>query len=266
MKNSFENKVVWITGASSGFGEELAYALVGYGAKVILSSRRVDILLELKKKLGKGKAEVLELDLVENSLFQAKVEEAISVFGYIDIIIHNAGLGQNALAMEAETSTEKLIMQVDYFSYTELTKCLLPHFIDRKSGQIVVVSGLMAYLNMPGRSTYAAAKAALVAYFGCMRAEIAQHKIDITVLIPGAMQTDLVNKAIIADGSVIKDGKKEIKGASIQMAAEQALKAVSAKKYQCYIGNRDKSFYIWKLFGLYPNFVIKRLLKMFGKA
>lgn len=197
--SSFQNKVVWITGASSGYGEAMARALSACGARLILSARRADRLQVLADELKN--AVVLPLDLEQPDTFRTKTKEAIAAFGHIDIQMHNGALAQSGSALETTADVSRRIMQVDYFSYTELARCLLPHFIEKQQGHIVVISGLLAKITLPGRSSYAAAKAALHGYFGCLRAELLSSHIDVTILVPGAMQTELVSKALQADGS-----------------------------------------------------------------
>lgn len=254
--NNNTDKVVWITGASSGLGEALALEYYNQGAKVILSGRNQDALNKIQAKIKDSK--VVIFDLADTTGFRMKVDEAISAFGHIDIVIHNGGVAQNSMALETNAETENKILQVDYLTPIQLSKYLLPHFIYRKKGHIVVISGLLAYLNLPGRSTYAAAKAALTAYFGCLRAEVRSLNIDVSVVIPGSLSTNLVNKALTGDGSLVKK-RKDVKSFPLHKAAEKIYNEVQKKKSQIYVGAKGE-FVMWKLWGLYPNFIIKKIL------
>lgn len=259
----FKDKVIWITGASSGYGAEMAKALAQAEAKLILSARRTDKLTELAKTLQH--AQTLPLDLADFNSFKDKTQQAIAAFGHIDMIIHNGALAQNAAVLETSLEVERQIMDVDYFSYTELTRCLLPHMLQRGHGQIVVVSGLLAHLSLPGRSSYAAAKAALIGYFGCLRAELVDKNIQITVLIPGSMQTGLANKAIRADGqpnntSTSSEVLSSI-GCPLEQATEQSLAAIAQHRTLAYIGLEDKYYQLWKLTLSDPEQGIKMLLE-----
>ncbi len=255
---AFQNKTIWITGASSGLGEALAYAFSDEGANLILSARRTEALEAVKSKVKQGR--VLTLDLEKKETFQDKTKEAISLFGSIDIIIHNAGIAQRSMVVETNPEVERKIMEIDYFSFTELTRCLLPHFVSRKNGHIVVVSGLLADIHLPGRSSYAAAKSALLGYFGCLRAELVSYPIDVTLLIPGSLQTDLVTKALDKDGK-ITGGKAEQTGCPLDLASRQIITAIKKRKYQTYIGKKDKVFVLWNINKLFPNFITRKLLK-----
>ncbi|MBK5722434.1 SDR family NAD(P)-dependent oxidoreductase [Dysgonomonas sp. Marseille-P4677] len=248
--------VVWITGASSGLGEALAVEFGRQGAKIILSGRNMESLESVQSKISDSR--IVAFDISDPSILKEKVDEAIAAYGHIDIVIHNAGIAQSSTAFDTESDVENKILQVDYFSPIQLSKYLLPHFMERKSGHIVAVSGLLAYLNLSGRSTYAGAKAALNAYFGCLRAEVKPLNINVTVLIPGSLSTNLVNKALTGDGNIVKN-KRDVQGYPLDKAAKKIVSAISKKKYQTYVGSK-KEFIMWKLHGLYPNFVIKQIL------
>lgn len=109
---TFENKVVWITGASSGFGEALAYKFAAEGAKIILSAKSIDKLENVKSRIKNS--EILPLDLAERNTFQLKTEKAFSLFGTIDIIIHNAAIAQSSTVIEIAPEIERKIMEIDY--------------------------------------------------------------------------------------------------------------------------------------------------------
>ncbi len=263
---SFNDKVVWITGASSGYGAALARAFSQAGARLVLSARREAELAALAKELGNAVA--LPLDLADFGAFEEKTKQAVAAYGHVDFIVHNGALAQNAPALQTSLNVERQLMDVDYFSYTELTRCILPHMLERGSGHIVVVSGLLAHINLPGRSTYAAAKAALIAYFGCLRAELLHSDIHVTVLIPGAMQTGLASKAIKADGQPAMASSDEVlstAGCPLNEAADQTLRAIAEGKMQTYIGLEDPSHQLWMLTLNDPEQGIRMLLERFKK-
>lgn len=248
--NTFSNQVVWITGASSGYGLAMAKAFANSGAKVIVSARNGRKIKEIAEQLPQAQA--LELDLAKTEELKTKVNEAIALYGQIDIVIHNAAIAQNAPALETQLPVARQIMEIDYFAHTELTHWLLPHMLERQRGHIVAISGLLAHLTLPGRSSYAAAKSALIAYFGCLRAELLAHSINVTVLIPGAMQTDLVTKALKADGSQANTPAPNT-GCPVDEAARQSLEAIARQDYESYIGLQDDSYKLWQLTRSDPN-------------
>src|SRR5271169_4790559 len=132
MRYDFTDKVVWITGASSGIGEALAYALSARGAKVILSSRREEELERVRLACAHPDGvKVIRLDLMDSSLFGARTAEAIAAFGQIDMVVHNGGVSQRGLAIETSMEVQRRVMELDYFSYIGLTQAVLPHFAYR---------------------------------------------------------------------------------------------------------------------------------------
>ncbi len=154
MNAYFNNKVIWITGASSGIGEALVKELaVKSNAKIILSSRREDQLYSIAQNAGldKERYAVIPVDLENYTAMPAITENAIAKFGKIDILINNAGLSQRSLAMETSIEVDKRLMDVDFIGTVALTKAVVPSMIKNKGGQIVVVSSLMGLFGAPMR-------------------------------------------------------------------------------------------------------------------
>ncbi len=238
MSENFNNKVTWITGASSGIGEALAYAFSAAGAKLILSSRRVEELERVRNACANvEQVKVLPLDLLDASSLETKTVEAIACFGHIDIMIHNGGISQRSLVIETEIAVHRQVMELDYFSYITITKALLSHFVERKSGHFVVMSSVMGKIGTPMRSAYAAAKHALHGYFDCLRAEVSPMNIKVTLLTPGYIQTNVSKNAVTKDGKPLGTVGQNIEsGLPADEAAKQILKAISKGAYESYIG------------------------------
>ncbi|MGB5274920.1 MAG: SDR family NAD(P)-dependent oxidoreductase, partial [Flavobacteriaceae bacterium] len=149
------NKTVWITGASSGIGEALAYLLGQKNCNLILSSRKAEALQAVKDRSRyPGKVYILPLDLAAFDTLEQKAEEAISAFGSIDLLINNAGISQRSLILDTDFSVYQKLIDIDYLGTFALTKALLPHFIGRKKGHFVTVSSLMGKFGSPYRSGY----------------------------------------------------------------------------------------------------------------
>lgn len=233
---SLQDQVVWITGASSGIGEALAYAMSAQGAKLILSSRRIAELERVKNNCTHpGNVCTLPLDLTDSSTLEAKTSTALALFGHIDIMVHNGGISQRALVQETEISVHREVMELNYFSYIILTKALLPHFINRKLGYFVVTSSVMGKIGTPMRAAYAASKHALHGYFDCLRAEVGQYGIRVIILTPGYINTPIA--AISGDGTFLTDKSEQINGGfSAEKAAQQIIKAIKSETYEPYIG------------------------------
>lgn len=233
----FTNKVVWITGASSGIGEALVYACVREGANVIISARRTEELERVRQASGSTNVYVLPLDLVQADTLAAKTEEAIRAFGQVDILVHNGGISQRSWVVETEMDVHRRLMEVDYFSYVALTKAILPHFQARKTGHFVVISSVMGKIGTPMRSAYAAAKHALHGFFDCLRAEVWTDHIQVTIICPGYIRTNVSVNALTAKGE--KNGQlgEDIgNGYPADKTADQILAAVRAGKYEVFVG------------------------------
>jgi len=172
----FKNKVIWVTGASSGIGRATALALSNQEAKLIISGRN-KANLEATKEACKNPdlIQIIAFDLVDYNNLKQVVKQAISVFSHIDILINNGGISQRSLAEETDISVDKRIMDINYLGTIALTKALLPHFIEKHSGRFVVITSVTGKVGTPLRSTYAASKHALHGFFDSLRAEIYKY-------------------------------------------------------------------------------------------
>jgi dehydrogenase/reductase SDR family protein 7B len=145
----YGNKVVWITGASSGIGLAYAEFINKQGAKVILSARRKEVLDEVKSKLTHPQnAYVLPLDLENYENINEIAAQAVKAFGKVDILVNNGGLSQRSNVLETEMQVVERLMKVNFLGTVALTKAILPHMIENKSGQIVVVSSVVGNLEL----------------------------------------------------------------------------------------------------------------------
>jgi short-subunit dehydrogenase len=242
MQQYFDNKTIWITGASSGLGEALAYALSKCGANLILSARRLGELERVAEFCEHSeKVKCLPLDMTDLLTLDAKTQEAIAAFGGIDMVFQNAGISSRSLCLDTSTEIQRQVMEVNYFSIIHLTRILLPHFIQRGKGHIIVTSSVMGKIGTPMRSAYAGSKHALHGYFDCLRAELkanpVSRNIEVTVLTPGYIRTNISKYAVQADGSPLGHVSQNIAGGlPADLAALQVLKAVARKKKEAYIG------------------------------
>jgi len=267
MNDHFNNKVTWITGASSGIGEELAYALSAAGSQLILSGRRMDELERVKQACSHpGQVQLLQLDLADAASLDDKATAAIRCFGHIDIMVHNGGITQRSLVAETSMDVHRRIMEVDYFSYVALTRSLLPHFIARKTGHFVVTSSVMGKIGTPMRSAYAAAKHALHGFFDCLRAEVAADGIKVTVLTPGYIRTNISLYALTRNAYGLGKPSENIEnGLPADRAAKQILKAIRRGSFEPYIGRfSGERIALW-LNRLAPGILIRMAPKLVPK-
>ncbi|MBS1507343.1 MAG: SDR family oxidoreductase [Bacteroidetes bacterium] len=238
-----DNKVIWITGASSGIGEALAMELANLkGVKLILSSRRKEELERVKGNCTPSvqpNIKILPLDLAQEQTLKLSVEVAVQFFGHIDILVNNGGISQRSLAKETALSVDRQLMEVDYFGTVALTKYLLPHFLKRKSGHFVTVSSVMGLIGTPYRSGYAAAKHALHGFFDSLRAELWKESksIYVTLICPGWIRTNVTLNALTGDGSKLNEMDKTTdRGLSPKTCAIKIISAMQRRKDEAYIG------------------------------
>jgi short-subunit dehydrogenase len=173
-------------------------------------------------------------------------------------MIHNGGIGQHSLVRETEMSVHRRVMEVDYFSYIDLTRILLPHFLENRNGHFVVISSVMGKIGTPMRSAYAAAKHALHGFFDCLRAEVADQHIRVTVITPGYIRTDISLHAATGTGQSLGVRSKAIDGGlPADKAARQILRAVSRGKFEAYVGKNGEERMALALNRIAPGFLMK---------
>ncbi|MDX1637542.1 MAG: SDR family oxidoreductase [Balneolaceae bacterium] len=239
---SFKNKVVWITGASSGIGEALSYALHRRGAKLILSSRRREKLEQVRANCGGNpdQVKVVPLDLADADAIPKVAEQGISAFGHVDFLFNNGGVSQRALAVETEMEIVREMMEINFFGTVALTKAILPSMITRKTGHIVVTSSVMGKFGTRLRSTYSASKHALHGWFDSLRQEVYEHNISISLVCPGFIKTNVTINALEGDGSKHgKMGEGQEHGMKPEEFAEKLLPKVLKGREEIYIGGKE---------------------------
>lgn len=236
---AINTKIVWITGASSGIGEALAYELAAKNCKLILSARNQEALQKVKEKCN-GTAEIFPFDLADFDHAKENVSKAMALFGKIDILINNGGVSQRSLIIETDFSVDKKLIEVDYLGTVALTKALLPHFIKNKKGHFVTVTSLMGKFGSPYRSGYCGAKHALHGFFDVLRMEHQKDGVNVTLICPGFVQTNVSKNALTADGSKqITDDVATQNGMPVAFFAKKMIRAVEAKKFEAYIGGKE---------------------------
>ena len=197
----FADKVVWITGASSGIGEALAKAFAAEGASVILSGRRVEALQAVAGQLD-GESLVLPFEVTDYDVLQSKVDEAWTWKGRVDILANNAGISQRSLAIQTAPEVYQQLINVDLLAPIWLTQLQLPRMRDAGGAHIIAVSSVAGRIGSPLRTAYSAAKHGLIGYMDALRTEVSKrHNIHITNVLPGSVATDVARNALTSDGS-----------------------------------------------------------------
>ena len=238
---NFKNKTVWITGASSGIGEALAYELSNQGANLVLSARREEALKAVAKNCNSNVQIWIEtLDVAHFASLPEKAKNAIQKAGQIDILINNAGVSQRSLAKDTDFSVDERLININLLGTIALTKAVLPYMLTRKTGHFVVMSSLMGKFSSPLRSSYAAAKHGLHGFFDALRMEIEPEGLQVTMVCPGFIKTDISKNALVGDGE--KQGKMDDAQDAGMLPSELAKKVANAiykKKDEVYFGGKE---------------------------
>ncbi len=209
-----KGKTVVITGASSGIGEELAVALAARGAHVVLAARGEELLARVKQRCEQagGRALVVPTDVSDPEACRRMVERSVAEFGGIDALVNNAGLTMRACFEDVtDLSIFERLMRVNYLGAVYCTHHALPYLKSRR-GLVVAVSSLTGKSGVPGRSGYAATKHAMQGFFDSLRIELLGKGVDVLVVSPGFVATDIRARAVGADGSTGHEGIAEEQG------------------------------------------------------
>lgn len=257
-----KNSIVWLTGASSGIGEHLAYQLAEKGAKLILSARRKEELERVKANCKSETVEILTLDLEDSFSLKQRAKESGTIFGEVDILINNGGISQRDTILNTRLEVDRKLMEVNYFGAITLSKLLLPDMVKRKKGHHVIVTSTVGIINTPYRSGYGASKHALHGFYDALRAEHHNDNIKVTIALPGYIKTNISYNALVGDGSQQnKMDPGQEKGMSPQKCAQQIIKAIEAQKHEVYVGGLKEKMGIY-LKRFWPKAAAKAIRKL----
>lgn len=237
----FTNKVVWITGASSGIGAETARQFNNLGAFVILSARKKDKLLDVQNSLlHQRKSYILELDLECPQTFKELSAKVFEKFGSIDYLINNGGLSQRGLAAETDLEVDRRIMEINYFGNIALTKAVLPYMQQQKSGHLVIISSIAGKFGFFLRSAYSASKHALQGFYESVLLEEEKNNIKVTLVYPGKINTDISKSALNSEGAAhgVMDHNQET-GMPVKDCVAKMIKAIRRNKKSVLIGKKE---------------------------
>lgn len=179
------DKVVIITGASSGIGKALAYELAHQGAKVVLAARNIEELLHIEQDLRQQGAEVLSVrtDVTKELACKELIEQAYARFGRIDALINNAGISMRALLEDLEPAVLRKVMDVNFWGTVYCSKYALPYLLESK-GSLVGVISIAGFIGLPGRTGYAASKFAVRGFLNTVRIENMKKGLHVMVAAP----------------------------------------------------------------------------------
>jgi dehydrogenase/reductase SDR family protein 7B len=252
---NFNNKLVWITGASSGIGEALALALSRKGARLILSARRTEQLEQVRSRCQQPELHhIVRLDLADSASREAALA-GVRGIGALDVLINNAGISQRSLACDTGLDVVRNLMEVNFFAQVILTQGVLPDMLARRSGVIVNVASVAGKIGNPRRSGYCATKHALIGYMDALRAELKHSGIVICNVCPGFVQTNISINAMTGDGSRLNQMESSIaRGIPVARFAERMIAAVEAERAETVITGGGKAGLGYWAHRLSPNF------------
>ncbi len=254
---AFENKVVIITGASSGIGKACALAFSKNGAAVVLASRSSERLREVKLAIegAGGKAFIVEMDVRKIEDCERLINKTIEKYGKIDVLVNNAGISMRAAFNELDLSVMQEVMDTNFFGAVYCTKFALPHLLEQK-GLVIGISSITGLTPLPGRTAYVASKHALDGFLNTLRIENMKKGLRVLVVHPGFTTSNIRNLALNSRGKPQKETPRdEDKMMSAEEVAEIIVKASINRERDIILTMKGK-LAVW-LYSRFPSFTDK---------
>lgn len=249
-----KDKLIWITGASSGIGEALAIVCAQQGGKLILSARNQEKLQQLKSRLNNSEQHVVvPLDLSKPAELADDLTSIIEQYGPIDILVNNGGIAQRGTARETSLDVQRQVMEVNYFGSVAMTQLVLPGMLNKQAGMIVTIASVAGKVGGKSMSGYSASKHAIIGYMDCLRAEESVNGLQVLTICPGFVQTQISVNAMTGKGQVFGKVAGSIKnGLAVDDCALQIVRAINKDKSEVVIG-KGISYWAPLINRLFPN-------------
>lgn len=241
-QQALQNKVVVITGGSSGIGKACAETFGKAGAKVVITGRNKENLVKVSGTLNMEHIENFPIvaDSSQEADCEKVVRETINKYGKLDILINNAGISMRALFEELDLSVIEQVMRINFFGTVYITKFALPHLMESK-GSIVGVSSIAGFRGLPGRTGYSASKFAMQGFLESLRTELLKKNVHVLLAAPGFTSSNIRNAALVKDGSSQGDTPRdEGKMMSSEEVAQRIYKAVLKRKRSLVLTRQGK--------------------------
>lgn len=226
------DKVVIITGASSGIGKALAFALARKGAKIAMASRKIEELLTIEEELKKIGANVVSIrtDVTKEQACKELIEQTYAKFGRIDVLINNAGISMRAILDDLDTNIIHKVMDVNFWGTVYCTKYALP-YLQKSHGSVVGIISIAGFIGLPGRTGYAASKFAVRGFLNTVRIENCKKKLHVLVAAPGFTASNIRKTALDATGHQQGESPRNEKNMmSAEKCAEIIIKGIEKRK------------------------------------
>lgn len=248
-----KRKVAWITGAGSGLGRAVAIKFAESGVKVVLSDidekaiEDVKYTIVAQELLAEKDVLVLPLDVTKFHTHENAFEKVLDTFGRMDILVNSAGRSQSAKFEDIQMEVHKAMFDLNVFSHVNLTQTVLPHWLERGTGHVVVLSSCASKIALPDSATYNATKAALHGYFECLWSEVFDKGINVTMVCPGPVATPIRENCFTGSldkTECFKPSPKQRKVAPAR-AAELIVTAVANKLDEIWFGPQPFVLYMY---------------------
>ncbi len=227
-----QDKIIIITGASSGIGEALARRFAREGSKLVLAARRIERLDLLKEELSDTEVLNVQTDVSVETDCRRLVEAAVERFGRVDVLINNAGITMRASFEEVDLEVIRRLMDVNFWGTVYCTKFALPHILKSK-GSVVGVISIAGHVGLPGRTGYSASKFAVRGFLDTLRIENLKKDLHVLVVAPGFTTSDVRKAALNAEGKTQGESPRNESGMmSAETCAGHIYQAVAKRKRQ----------------------------------
>ncbi len=240
--SKLQDKVIIITGASSGIGKSLAEEAMKKGMRMVLAARNTDAMEQHVKQKSWDVARylIVKTDVSEEQQCQELIEKAIEKFGAIDILVNNAGISMRALFADLELSVLKKLMDVNFWGTVYCTHYAMPWLLKSK-GSVVGVSSIAGYKGLPARTGYSASKFAMQGFLESLRTENLKTGLHVLIACPGFTASNIRKTALVKDGTAQGESpRNEQAMMQPETVAKQILKAVEKRKRTLILTSQGK--------------------------
>jgi short-subunit dehydrogenase len=265
MQKYFKDKVVVVTGASSGIGRALALEFAGLGSGVVMAARNPDRLEQAVAEARQRGADVLGVptDVSVEPDCEALISKTLERFGSIDVLVNNAGISMRALFEDTDLDVIRSLMDINFWGTVYCTKHALPHLLESR-GSVVGVSSIAGYKGLPGRTGYSSSKFAMHGFLESLRIENRKKGLHVLIACPGFTSSNIRNTALNARGEVQGETPRdESKMMSAETVAGHIAKAVRRRKHRLTLTTQGKLTVLLNKF--FPKFMDKQVYDHMAK-